>query len=201
MEVKLGLGAGHVNCGIVGILERCEYTTLGNAVNFSARLMMKADFGEVLVAESLANHAKFTFEHKGDFAYKGFKKTVHTYQLMTKKSVYERFHMDIMIGRQSELKQLQAWVQPIYHGTFAGIAYVYDEAGMGKSRLIFEFYQSLGRGVRPHTPTWFSCQCDSILKQSFNPFVYAMRRYFNQDNSESLAERKAKFEAKHAVLV
>jgi len=202
-----GLGLGHVSwragiafgsmyAGIVGIPERCEYTTLGNAVkyttlgnavNFSARLMIKANFGEVLVAESLTSHAKFTFEHKGDFQYKGFSHAVPTHRLMSKKSVYERFHVDIMIGRQAELHNLQAWVQPIYEGKFAGIAYLYGEAGIGKSRLIFEFYRNL------ENMTWFSCQCDSILKQPLNTFVYTLKRYFNQDNSDSIAERKAKF--------
>jgi hypothetical protein len=38
----------------------------------------------------------------------------------------------------TELKILSESCQPIFTGSFAGVCYLYGEAGQGKSRLVYE---------------------------------------------------------------
>jgi len=187
---RAGITCGSMYAGIVGIPLRCEYTTLGNSVNFSARLMMKAGWGQVLVAEDITDQSTFKFEHVGDFPYKGFSKPIPTYMFSGKKSVEEKVFDKVMIGRQQELKRLIEAAQPIFEGKFAGVAYIYGEPGIGKSHLSFELSKALAeRGeVR-----WFVGQVDQILQRAFNPFSYFMKRYFNQVPGDSHEKNKATF--------
>ena len=76
--------------------------------------------------------------------------------------------------------------------------YVYGEAGMGKSRLVYELRQSLMRA--PTQPpqqaraAWFTCPADSIRRQSLHPFRSFLRTYFDQDADGAEIENSARFD-------
>ena len=210
LKWRAGIKHGLMYAGMVGIPLRCEYTTLGNAVNFSARLMMKSSWGEVFVLEEMTRLKGFKFRHKGDFQYKGFKEAVPTYQLMGKRLVGEHFYVGHWVGRKDELKSLHAFIRPIFKGKFAGLVYVYGETGIGKSRLMHEFRQSIesrefGKSTlykrRKASVTWLNCQTDPIVRRAFSPFVYILKRYFDQVDSHPLEVRKRRFDAKYHQLI
>jgi predicted ATPase len=62
---------------------------------------------------------------------------------------------------------------------FAGLVYIYGEAGIGKSRLVHELRQELRRQGRIFQ--WFDCPSEQILRQSLYPFKHFLRRYFQQE--------------------
>ena len=43
------------------------------------------------------------------------------------------------VGREAELAQLAAFVEPVFAGRYAGIRIVKGEPGIGKSRLVHDF--------------------------------------------------------------
>jgi hypothetical protein len=198
--LRAGITAGVGYAGIIGGQQRCEYGGVGDVVNLAARLMMKTKWGQIFVAETIAKNApQFRFAYQGDFTYKGVAAPVPTYTLSGRKidSRQQRFP-EAMIGRQVELQRLQEVAKPIFRGVFAGIVYIYGEAGIGKSRLAY----ALRETITTHTPiTWCHCPVDQILRRPFNPFKTYLRRYFEQAPERSEGENRAKFEEKYAALV
>ena len=59
---RAGVTYGTVYAGIMGGEERCEYTAIGDIVNTSARIMMLAQWNNVLLSDSIAEHRKTNYE-------------------------------------------------------------------------------------------------------------------------------------------
>jgi predicted ATPase/class 3 adenylate cyclase len=194
---KVGLTSGMVFTGIIGGHERCQYAAVGNTVNLAARLMVYADWGEVLVDDDINKTKGFGFQHKGDIIYKGFEGPIPTYSLIGKED-QEAFYSGEMIGRDEELESLVEFSEPIFNNTFAGVAVIYGEAGIGKSRLAYETRAALQKiGM----VNWHTCQADQILQKPFNPFVYLFRNFFNQSPEQNYDYNKNIFEERFRQLI
>ncbi len=181
VKLRAGIATGVSYCGFNGSELRAEFTCLGNAVNQSARFMMKAAWGQILVDREMAGNPQFQTRHLGDFVYKGRAAPVPTYELLRQNTLADTFYHGTMVGRERELRQLERMVNPIFQGTFDGIIYVDGVAGMGKSRLVHELRQRLEAKV-----TWWYLPCDEILRKSFNPIVYFLSDYFAQSEDHSV---------------
>lgn len=198
LRFRAGLTDGPVYAGLIGGTERCEFTAIGNGVNFAARLMEKADWGQIFVPGTVTEQPQLAVSHVGDFHYKGFSDPQPTYSLLGLETGAERFFDQPMVGRQVELAQLAVAAQPIFESRFAGVAAIYGEAGIGKSHLAHELHQALRqRG----NVAWFTGQSDQTLRQAFNPFIYFIKRYFNQTPEATPAENRARFESRLARLI
>ncbi|MGB0840297.1 MAG: tetratricopeptide repeat protein, partial [Chitinophagales bacterium] len=139
----------------------------------------------------------FNFENRGSQNYKGFDKALSTYRLARKTVVnVQKAFMGEMFGRQVELNSLLDWVQPILQGEYGHVAYLYGEAGMGKSRLAYALQEALGNIVQ-----WHTCPCDQILKRSLNPFWSFLRYYFRQSEENTPERNKALFEERYRGLI
>jgi len=189
---RAGLTFGTAYAGVMGGIEQCEYTAIGNVVNLASRLMTQADWGQILASESIAENKLLKVKCIGDLSYKGFSNPLPTYRLMKRQSHKETFFEQPLVGRQTELHQLLAAAQPILAGKFAGAAFIYGEAGIGKSHLAYEFRQAL---QQQSAVTCFIGQTDQILRQAFNPFSYLLKRYFDQLPDAAPDENKARFKA------
>lgn len=191
LKYRIGLTSGLAFTGIIGGKERCQYAVVGNRVNLGARLMSYADWGEVLVDENIQKARQYNFEHIGDTQYKGIEGDIPTFQLIGRNAEEKTEFSGAMIGRDEELEQLVSLVMPIFENRFAGIAYVYGEAGIGKTRLSFELKQRL---KKISNYKWFTCQADQILRKSFNPFIYFLKNYFKQSSENSTKKNYKNFE-------
>ncbi len=189
---RAGLTYGTVYAGMIGGAERGEYTAIGSVVNLAARLMMGADWGQVLVSADVAGWRGLRAELLGNRAYKGVGQPLPTYRLLGRRDGDEALFEQRLVGREGELSRLLAAAQPIWAGRFAGVAYIYGEPGIGKSHLLFELRRALQRqGTIAH----LTGQTDPILRQAFTPFVYFLKRYFRQFPEAPIEENKARFEA------
>lgn len=200
LKFKAGITYGIAYAGIAGGKKRCEYTFYGEIVNLAARFMKQADWGEIFVSEAIRNKApQFNFSFKGEFTYKGITQPVATYTLMNRKLGSRQITFTgPMIGRQAELNQLQTWAASIFTGQFAGITYIFGEAGVGKSRLAYAFLEELSE---QHDLTWCTCPTDPILRKSFNPFTSFFMRYFEQSPDNSEEQNKQQFESWYQALI
>ncbi|MFC1851863.1 adenylate/guanylate cyclase domain-containing protein, partial [candidate division CSSED10-310 bacterium] len=156
MTLRSGITYGKVFAGIIGGQERCEYTIIGDIVNQAARFMMAAQDGQIWVTRRINRyvHEQYHLKYLGEFFFKGKTKAVDAYRLIKSRDQRRPFFEGRMIGRQSEFEQLLTFSKPLFQDQFAGIIYIYGEAGMGKSRLAFELIQQL---MNLQEIKWFVC--------------------------------------------
>ena len=198
LKFRVGITIGTAYTGIVGGHERCQYAAVGNRVNLAARLMTYAGWGEVLVDKEIQKNRQFRFEHRGDIQYKGIKGNIPTYRLLGRDFETRTAFDGRMVGRQEELRKLFDFTSPIYNSHAAGVAYVFGEAGIGKSRLTHELRLGM-EGAKPIR--WMTCQADQILKKPFNPFIYLIKNYFEQSANSPTLTQYYNFENKYQTLI
>lgn len=191
--------------GYAGGTHQGEFSGYGRGINLAARMAMFADWGEILLDRNVVKAAwtQFDISLKDMVAFKGFSREIPVSVL------HDRAQLGItisyegeLVGRDGELNRLFDFLEPCWRtntGTerFAGTAIVYGEAGMGKSRLVYE----LRRQVLKQRPAWwFFCPCDEILRESLNPFKYFLFRFFQQSRINTAAENQQSFEDRFEQL-
>lgn len=188
---RIGVASGQAFAGVIGSAERCQYAAVGARVNLGARLMMKAEWGQVIADENVSRNRNFKFSYAGDGHYKGFEKSIPTFTLTGRNLAGKTSFSGEYFGRQTELNQLVEFAKPLRENHFCGVAFIFGEAGIGKSRFSYEFRRNLRESTNL---TWFSCQSDQILRKPFNPFIYLLKNYFDQSPENTPARNKELFE-------
>ncbi|MCB0532836.1 MAG: tetratricopeptide repeat protein [Lewinellaceae bacterium] len=195
---RIGISSGMAFTGVIGSPERCQYAAVGARVNLAARLMAKASWGEVVADDNVQHNRNFKFVFRGDEQYKGFVNKIPTYLLSGRNLGGRSSFTGEYYGRATELRTLQEFAAPVRDGRFAGVAFVYGEAGIGKSRLSYEFRRSMRDTM---ALSWFNCQSDQILRKPFNPFIYFLKNYFEQSPDNSPAKNQELFESNFLELM
>lgn len=200
-HITAGLTYYISHAGYIGGSRFENYTCYGWGINLAARFMMNAPEGEIWIDERVVPRIKRRFycDYVGEQTFKGFAQRQSVYVLRGRKSESEAFFQGVMVGRDTELQKLTELVDPIWSGEFTGVVGVWGEAGMGKSRLIYEFRQ-LAVFQERHT-LWAVCQSDQILRHSFNPIRYWLFRYFDMLTGEDESTRLQKFHRKIEDLI
>ncbi len=200
LPIRMGITYGIAHAGYIGSQLREEYTCYGHRVNMAARLMNKADWNTIWLGDRAFRHAQdeFNITYLEEIPLKGVSHIQPVYQLEGQQTNKEPIqYTTSMIGREPELAQIQNSLSPIFNGQFAGIITIYGEAGIGKSRLIYELRQNLIQQAEldpTKTVSWLYCPVDEILRQPLNPFRYWMRNYFQQSRTQTEAENKQIFQ-------
>jgi len=152
----------------------------GDTVNTGARLQSKADKDEILVSPhtQILISPFFKTEALQPVKMKGKAESMIPYRILGKTEIETRIEASRqrgftkLIGRDEELATLNACLNKAIQGK-GQIVTVCGAAGLGKSRLIYEFLQSLdGDKI---TVLEGRCQSHGISTPYF-PFLDAMRR-------------------------
>lgn len=109
---RIGITSGTAFTGVIGSKERCQYAAVGARVNLAARLMMKAEWGEVIADENVQRNRNFKFAFRGEGRFKGFEESIPTYAL-SGRNLSGRTSSGNYFGRQSELKTLVNFMAPL----------------------------------------------------------------------------------------
>lgn len=141
--IKAGVNSGYVYCGLIGSDARKEFSIIGMSINFAARIMQTAQYGEILVSERSKESIENTFaiEEKGIFTLKGIKGQVKLYSVLKekpKKDVFSKivlFKDKKLYGREKEISLLENLIIKVENnnGQVVGIR---GDAGVGKSHLL-----------------------------------------------------------------
>ncbi len=179
LRFRAGITAETAFAGFVGSEKQSEYTALGGNVNLAARFMTNAGWSEILtdrnISESMSG--SFVFNLKGYYDLKGFSVKKRAYLLKEKKlKDYDSGTAGHFIGRDAEAGMLRKILQPIFQKRFGGLIYIDGPAGIGKSEFVRHFAFSLS------SCRFLYLQCDEILRKSFNPFIYLLKKYFGQND-------------------
>lgn len=196
-ELRVGVTRRIMYAGLAGSSLQGEFTCYGQGINLAARLMMSAEWGEIRLDENIVRSAGFHYEVEwvGRLPLKGFTEPQRVCRLLGRQQ-----HLQViqyrgqLVGRDTELMQLRDFVNPLFQpdsDRFGGVFVVYGEAGMGKSRLVYEFQEELTR----HYPVkWLFCPADEILRLSLNPLLFMLKDYFHQVAHEPASVNQHHFE-------
>lgn len=150
LRVRIGVNTGLVVAGEVGSDSHMEYTVIGDTVNLASRLQTAAKPGRVLVSFSTYQRTRPLFDYRTlpTSALKGFPDPIRVFQPLRVRENPGRVRglpgaQAPMIGRDQQLAQLQNALMQVQREGESRIVLVTGEAGLGKSRLVAEFRQSL----------------------------------------------------------
>jgi class 3 adenylate cyclase/tetratricopeptide (TPR) repeat protein len=144
-KVRVGVNTGLV---ILGGETEGEDTTKGPAVHLAARLQSAAPPGGMLVSHDTYQHIRgvFNVEAWEPLQVKGFDEPVRVYRILNAKPrAFRSYTRGVegvetrMVGRHDELKYLQDALLSAIEDDEGQIVTIMGEAGVGKSRLLYEF--------------------------------------------------------------
>lgn len=156
--VRVGVNTGLVVAG--GVTE-AEGTVMGAAVNLAARMESSAPPGGLLISQYTYQHIHglFNLEPGEVIQAKGFTEPIQVY--LVKGSKTRAFRMNTrgvqgvetrMVGREAELQALQTALDRLVRSQEGCFITIVGEAGLGKSRLLYEFERWLAQVDTPTTP-------------------------------------------------
>ncbi len=139
LDLRIGVNRGSVFVGEVGPPYRRTFTVMGDAVNLAARLMAKAEPGQILTTPDLLARSptRFATVELEPFLVKGKAKPVEALGVGAISGIQRVGIADDLpfVGRTAEVEALVQLVRQASAGRGALIEIV-GEAGVGKSRLL-----------------------------------------------------------------
>lgn len=150
-RLRIGLNSGQVIVGSIGDDLRMDYTAQGDTVNLAARMESSADAGNIRVTAHTYRLARYFFNFKslGKIQVKGKAEPQQAYQLLETGEAETRLEASVakgltkLVGRGPEMETLRSALEKIKEKS-AQVIDVVGEAGVGKSRLVYEFRKTIG---------------------------------------------------------
>jgi class 3 adenylate cyclase len=200
VAMRIGLNTGAVVVGAIGDDLRMDYTAVGDTTNLAARLQQTARPGTVVVSESTHRAIEGFFEtvDLGRLEFKGHE-PVRAWQVVRTRGARSRIAvgrergLTPFIGRGRELQTLLARFADVEAGR-GQVVFIAGDAGIGKSRLLYELRRRLAEDNR--AVSWVEGQCVSFGQSiPFLPLVDLLRKNFGIEEFDGEPEIIAKVEA------
>jgi class 3 adenylate cyclase/tetratricopeptide (TPR) repeat protein len=199
IQIRVGLNSGDAVLQMTDRGLHKSYTAIGLTVHIASRMEQMAKPGTALATADTMRLAKGHVEVRpiGPVHVRGFDKTVEVAEIRRAATTRSRFDtapgraLTRFVGREAELQQIvDAFTQVAQERTGRLVAIVGD-AGMGKSRLVYEFLRRLaGRdvlaldgGAAPYGSG-----------AGYRPGAHILGQYFNvveEDNASSVRDKVA----------
>jgi tetratricopeptide (TPR) repeat protein len=187
-QIRQGINTGLVVVGSIGNDLRMDYTAVGDTTNVAARLQQAADPGRIVISDPTARLVTgyFYMRPLAEFRLKGKASPVRAWEIVAMRSGRTRMEvgaergLTTFVGRERELRVLLECFEKAQAG-HGQVAFVVGEAGIGKSRLLYEFRRLLGEDA-----TWLEGHCLSFGQSiTFHPILDLLRRNFRIDEGDS----------------
>jgi class 3 adenylate cyclase/tetratricopeptide (TPR) repeat protein len=140
VPMRVGVNTGKVFTGDFGPAYRRSYRVFGDAINTAARVMSKAEPGQILATDVVLERSRTLFETTPiePFAAKGKSEPLRASVVGPVRGTKEAERsVTPLVGRDAELEALLAAVDEARRGT-GWIIEIAGPAGIGKSRLVAE---------------------------------------------------------------
>ncbi len=149
-KVRIGLNSGLVVVDTIGDDLRMEYTAIGDTANLASRMENMANPGSILVSGNTYKLVKdyFHFEPLGKIRVKGKEAPQEAFELLGPAEVETRIEaaeakgLTRFVGRRKQVTVLREAFEKARGGSGQAIG-IKGDAGVGKSRLLREFLNTL----------------------------------------------------------
>jgi len=198
LAARVGIHTGPVVIGEMGGGAHSEVLALGDTTNIAARIEGAADRDSVMISD--ATHrlivGRFVTEDRGPQQLKGIREPMTLYRVVQPSPAWSRLaivagRLTHFVGRDTEMAALADRWQRVLDGEGQTVV-VLGEAGVGKSRLVYELRSRLA-GV-PHT--WLECAAMPYTQATpFHPIAELARQALGFAKDESPADASSRIEA------
>ena len=196
VQIRVGLNSGEVVVRSIGNDLHMDYTAVGQTTHLAARMEQLARPGTALLTADTLRLVGGYIEVTplGPVPVKGLPEPVEVYELRRAGPVRSRLQAAVargltrFVGRHTELEHLRQVLVRAGAGQGQVVAGV-GEAGVGKSRLLYEFTRS------HHTHGWLLLASHSVSygkATAYLPVIDLLKDYFQiapQDDARRLREK------------
>jgi class 3 adenylate cyclase/tetratricopeptide (TPR) repeat protein len=196
MQARVGLNSGDVVVRAIGNDLHMDYSAVGQTTHLAARMEQLATPGSIRLTVATLRLAEGLVQVKalGRFPVKGLAEPVEVCELVGASAIRRRLQasaargLTCFVGRQTELEALRQALERAATSRGQLVA-VIGEAGMGKSRLLYEFLHS------PQTAGWLVLESASVSYGKATPYVPVidlLRRYGHIEDHDDTRTIRAK---------
>ena len=196
MQARVGLNSGEVVVRSIGNDLHMDYSAVGQTTHLAARMEQLATPGSIRLTAATLRLAEGLVQVNalGQFPVKGLAEPVEVFELVGASAIRRRLQASAargltrFVGRQQELAALQQALEQAGAGHGQVVALV-GEAGVGKSRLVYEFVHS------HHTPGWLVLESASVSYGKATPYfpvIDLLKRYSHVEEHDDTRTIRAK---------
>ena len=196
VQMRVGLNAGEVVVRAIGNDLHMDYSAIGQTTHLAARMEQLATPGSILLTATTLRLVEglVRVNALGPVPVKGLAEPVEVFELLGGTAVRRRLQAAVarglsqFVGRDHELESLRQALQQASAGHGQVVAIV-GEAGVGKSRLVYEFVHS------HHTQGWLVLESASVSYGKATPYfpvLDLLRRYCHLEDGDDSRTLRAK---------
>jgi class 3 adenylate cyclase/tetratricopeptide (TPR) repeat protein len=204
VQIRVGLNSGEVVVRAIGSDLRVDYTAVGQTTHLAARMEQLASPGSILLTAASLELVEgyVVVKPLGPVPVKGLGDPVEVYEVTsagparTRLQAAARRGLTRFVGRDAELEQLRR-AQQLAAGGRGQVAAVVGEAGVGKSRLVYEFTHS------HRLQGWLVLESASVSygkATSYLPVIDLLKGYFKIQDRDDLRGIREKVMGKVLTL-
>ena len=196
VQIRVGLNSGEVVVRSVGSDLRMDYTAVGQTTHLAARMEQLAPPGTVRLTGETVRLAEGYVEVRslGPIPVKGLPAPIDLFELTGAGTARTRLQAAVLrgltrfVGRDAEVEHLRRVLGQAGAGHGQAVAVV-GEAGVGKSRLVYEFTHS------HRVQGWLILEAASVSygkATSYLPVIDLLKGYFKIGDRDDHREMRAK---------
>jgi class 3 adenylate cyclase/tetratricopeptide (TPR) repeat protein len=198
VQIRAGINSGDVVVRSIGSDLNVDYSAVGQTTHLAARMEQLARPGTVMITDATRRLADryIEVEAHGPVPVKGLKQPIDVFELKGAAPA-SRVHsatgtLTRFLGREDELRTLERLLEKAGegHGQVVGLV---GEAGVGKSRLVWEFTGS------SRTQGWLLMQAPAVAYSKATPYApitSMLISYFGVESTDDAPKIRAKVTAK-----
>jgi len=204
IQIRVGLNTGEVVLRSIRKDDlHTEYTPIGHSISLASRLQTLAAPGSVVIGASVRKFVEGYFQLKalGASRIKGVSEPVEVFEVTGLGPLRTRLQraagrgLTKFVGREREMEALRHAAEQARAGRGQIVAAM-AEAGVGKSRLFFEFKATSQSG-------WMVLETFSVSHgkaSAYLPVIDLLRNYFRIANEDDERTRREKVAGRIAIL-
>ena len=196
VQMRVGLNSGEVVVRAIGNDLHMDYSAVGQTTHLAARMEQLATPGSILLTAATLRLVEGFVQVNalGPVPVKGLAEPVEVFELRGATALRGRLQaaaargLTRFVGRQTELEALSQALARAGEGQGQVVAVV-GEAGVGKSRLVYEFLRS------HHTQGWLMLESASVSYGKATPYypvIDLLKRYAHVEEHDDPRTVRAK---------